>query len=331
VRIQRVRPRGRIALVAGGLVVVLVVVLAIALGGGGGGGGGGSGRSNPAVSGAGLSIASTVALGGTPAALSVGPEGNLWASLPDDGEVVRIGATAGRERTFAVGGHPSAIAAGRNGLWVAGSTAGPLARFNLRTGRLEQAVQLTSAPSLLAADPSDGSVWAVESGGAAVHVSATGVTLGAPITISPPPTAATAGEPNWLWAVNGSLVRAGNGTQPHTFDAHPGPVAVALDQGVWTAHANGHVTRFDPRAGHLNVNTDQPVAPELDAIAAPENGAAVWTISKQTKTLYRLSSTGQNAPVTGTVTFGSAPVAVATTADSAWVATADGRVTQIAG
>jgi hypothetical protein len=176
----------------------------------------------------------------------------------------------------------------------------------------------------------DGSVWAIDAGGAANHVSPSGATLGAPVTISPPPTAATAGEPNWLWAVNGNLVRVGNGTQPHPFGVHPDPVAVTLDQGVWTAHSNGHVTRFNPIPKFLNVNTDQRVAPELDGIAAVEMGAAVWTISKQTKKLYRLS-TASGAPLTGSVTFASPPVAVAATAGGAWVATADGTLTQIAG
>jgi hypothetical protein len=90
------------------------------------------------------------------------------------------------------------------------------------------------------------------------------------------------------------------------------------------------VTRFNPIPSYLNVNTDQPVAPELDGISAVENGSAVWAISKQTKVLYRLSrATG--APITGHVTFGSPPVALAATADGVWVASANGTVVQIAG
>jgi hypothetical protein len=315
----------RIALLAGALGVVIVVAVVIGLSGGSS-----TNSSHPVISGTGLSLGSTVPLGGKPAALSVGPQGNLWASYPDIGEVVRVGATANGTRRFIVGGHPGAIAAGHEGLWVAGSTAGPLARFNLRTGRLEQAVQLTSAPSVLALDRSDGSVWAIDSAGAAIHLSATGVTIGPPASIHPVPTAATAGEGNWLWAVNGNLVRAGNGTQPRVFDVRPDPVAVTLDQGVWTAHANGHVTRFNPIPQYLNVNTDVPVGPELDAISAVENSSAVWAISRQAKKLYRLS-TASGAPITGTVTFGSEPVAVAATDGGAWVATADGTVTQISG
>jgi hypothetical protein len=144
---------------------------------------------------------------------------------------------------------------------------------------------------------------------------------------------ATAGEGHWLWAVNGApsgLVRVGSSGSPTTFDTHAGPVAVTLDQGVWTAHTNGHVTRFDPRPGFLDVNTDTPVAPELDAIAAVENAPAVWTISKQTRTLYRLS-TAPGAPITGRVTFASAPVALAAMGGGVWVATQDGHAVEILG
>jgi hypothetical protein len=210
---------------------------------------------------------------------------------------------------------------------------GPLARFNLRTGRLEATAQLSTAPSFVAVDPSDLSVWTVDAGGAVTQLSPSGAVLGRPADVRPVPVAVTAGEPNWLWAVNAAsrgLVRIGNNTSPTTFDAGAGPVAVTLDQGVWTAHANGHVTRFDPRPGFLRVNTDVGLAPSLDAIAAIENGAAVWTISKQTKTLYRLS-TAPGAPITGQARFGSAPVALAAADRGVWVASADGRVTEIGG
>jgi hypothetical protein len=90
------------------------------------------------------------------------------------------------------------------------------------------------------------------------------------------------------------------------------------------------VTRFDPRPAYLKVNTDIAVAPSLDAIAAVENAPTVWTISKQTKSLYRLS-TAPGAPLTGQVVFGSAPVALAASDGAAWVATGDGKVSEISG
>ncbi len=136
-----------------------------------------------------------------------------------------------------------------------------------------------------------------------------------------------------MWAVNGAndgLVRVslGAGGSPTTFVAGPGPVAVTLDQGVWTAHSNGHVTRFDPRLDHLHVNTDIAIAPELDGIAAVESGPFVWAISRRARTLYRISNTSTPA-VTGTVSLASAPVSLAVDAHSVWVATVDGKVIQV--
>jgi hypothetical protein len=90
------------------------------------------------------------------------------------------------------------------------------------------------------------------------------------------------------------------------------------------------VTRFDPRPDHLSVNTDVPVAPSLDAISAVEGGSNVWAISKQTKTVYRIS-TASGAPITGRFAFSSPPVALAASDGGVWVATADGRVAQIGG
>ena len=155
---------------------------------------------------------------------------------------------------------------------------------------------------------------------------------GTPARSDPAPTSVAWGE-GWLWAANGAdngLVRVslGTGASSTAYPAGPRPVAVALDQGVWIAHANGHVTRFDPRPGHLRVNADIAVAPELDALAATNRSRFVWAISKSAKKLYRITNTSKPA-VTGTIVFASPPVALAVDAHSAWVARQDGKVTQI--
>ena len=156
--------------------------------------------------------------------------------------------------------------------------------------------------------------------------------IGTPAHSSPAATSIAAGE-GWLWAVNGAadrLVRVSLGTSGSsaTFPAGHRPVAVTLDQGVWIASADGHVTRFDPRPGHLRVNADTAIAPELDAIAAMDPGPFVWAISKSRRTLYRLTNTTKPT-VTGTIVFNSLPVAIAVNANSVWVATQDRKVTQI--
>ena len=136
-----------------------------------------------------------------------------------------------------------------------------------------------------------------------------------------------------MWATNGAdngLVRVGLGTTGSStaYATGPRPIAVALDQGVWTAHADGHVTRFDPQFDQLRVNANIGVAPELDSIAATERSPFVWAISRRSMTLYRITNT-TNPAVTGTVVFTSPPIALAAAPHSVWVATQHGKVIQI--
>jgi serine/threonine protein kinase len=279
----------------------------------------------------GLTKLQTIALGSKPGGAAIAQVGDVWVSLPDAGAVVRI-TPNGSVTRFAVGGRPGLIAAGPAGIWVSNSSSGALALFNDRTGRPIASSPLTSAPTAVAIDPGNGSAWAADSSGTVVHVDQAGSLAGQPARVPPPVTGLGWGE-GWVWAVNGTvsgLVRIsldGSGSTT-TFDTHPGPVSVTFDQGVWTAHSAGNVTRFDPRPGFLGVNADNPVAPSLDVIDAIESQPSVWATSKQAQTLYRVS-TQKGAPVTGTVLFASAPVALAVANSSAWVATEDGNLTQI--
>ena len=281
--------------------------------------------------GPGLTKLQTIALGSTAGGVAITQVGDVWASLPKTGSAVRIAPDRSVTR-FAVGGHPGLIAAGPAGIWVSNSSSGALALFNERTGQAIATSSLTSAPTALTVEPGDGSAWAADPSGTVVHVDPAGSLAGQPARVPPPVTGLGWGE-GWVWAVNGKargLTRVsldGSGSTA-TFDTRPGPVSVTLDQGVWTAHSAGNVTRFDPRPGFLDVNTDHALAPSLDAIAALEHQSSVWATSRQAQTLYRIS-TQSGGPVTGSVLFASAPVALAVADSSVWVATADGNLTQI--
>jgi serine/threonine-protein kinase len=279
----------------------------------------------------GLKKLQTIALGSAPGGVAIAQAGDVLVSLPNTGAVVRI-SPDGSVTRLAVGSRPGLIAAGPAGVWVSNSSSGALALFDVRTGRSIATSPLTAGPTALATDPGDGSAWASDSSGNIVHVDPAGSLVGHPARVPPPITSLRRGE-GWLWAVNGTasgLVRVsvdGSGSTT-TFNTHPGPVDVTFDQGIWTAHSGGNITRFDPRPGFLDVNTDNPIAPSLDAIDAIEGQPSVWATSKQAQTLYR-SSTQTGAPVTGTVLFASAPVALAVAGSGVWVATADGNLTQI--
>jgi hypothetical protein len=94
------------------------------------------------------------------------------------------------------------------------------------------------------------------------------------------------------------------------------------------ANANGHVTRFDPRPQVLHVVADVRLGTQpLDAVAAVEGRAAVWALSRQARTVYRISRETQR--VSGQMAFASAPVALVLSGRYAWVATEDGKLIQL--
>ncbi|MBV9423230.1 MAG: CHAT domain-containing protein, partial [Solirubrobacterales bacterium] len=244
------------------------------------------------VSGTGISEGRAISLGGRPGGVTADPNGGAWVSLPDRGEVIRVDDATGQKQTFRVNGTPTAIAAGTDSIWVAGAGAGTLSRLNVVTGTPQQTHQLQSVPAAIAGNPSDGSACTAESSGTVTHIDSSGDVIGTPAKVSPAPKGVGCGE-GWVWAVNDAqngLVRVRQDGTTTMFDTRAAPVSVTFDQGVWTAHADGHVTRFDPRTGHLKVNANISVAPELDAIAARENDTSVWATSKQTMTLYRISN-----------------------------------------
>jgi hypothetical protein len=216
---------------------------------------------------------------------------------------------------------------------VAQSASQSLAQFNGDTGAQVHAAKLAGIPAAVAADRQDSSAWVADSSGAIVHVAVGGKVIGTPAHSDPAAVGLAWGE-GWLWAVNGAdngLVRVSLNATSSTkaFSTGARPVAVALDQGVWTAHANGHLTRFNPQPDQLRVNADISVSDAgLDGVAATDPSPFVWAISRSARTLYRVTNASQPA-VTGTVVFGSPPVALAVAANSVWVATQNGRVVEI--
>jgi ABC-2 type transport system ATP-binding protein len=278
---------------------------------------------------AGIVKGRTVALGATPAGITADSSGNLWVALPNSGAVARVVPATGRTQTLSVGGHPTAVGASFDRVWVAGSALGPLASLNVDTGQPLNTTQLRSAPTAIALDTDDNSACTLDSSGTLTHIDSTGVVLGS-AHLSHPATGVSCGE-GWVWAVGPAppaLIRMGDYGGTTQFDGGPSPVAITFDQGAWIANSHGIVTVFDPRPNYLRVTREVTVAPELDGIYANENDSSVWAISKQMRTLYRISNTAQPS-ITGTVVFTSPPVALVVAGNSVWVATQDGNLTQI--
>ena len=239
--------------------------------------------------GGGLTVGRTITLPSTPGSVSLGSE-NVWISLPDRGQLVRADIKSGAKSTFPASGRPTALAAGARALWVAQAASRSLAQFNGDSGAQVHAARLPGSPAAIALDD-DSTAWVADSSGAISHVDVgpepTGTpapVIGTPAHSDPAAISIARGEGS-LWAANGGadgLVRVSLDTSGSStaFPAGRRPIAVTLDQGVWIANANGHVTRFDPRAGQLRVNADIAIAPQLDAIAATDPGPFVWAMQQ---------------------------------------------------
>ena len=283
------------------------------------------------IHGTGLRAGQMIALPSAPGSISVGSR-NVWISLPGKGELLRFNPLTGHRRVFRASGRPTAITAGFSALWVADTHARSLVQFNGDSGVQVASTSLAGTPTAVAVDQKDSSAWVADSSGAISHVALGGAMIGTPAHITPAATSLVWGE-GWVWATNrgdNGLVRVGLGTTGSStaYATGPRPIAVALDQGVWTAHADGHVTRFDPQFDQLRVNANIRIASELDSIAATERSPFVWAISRRSMTLYRITNT-TNPAVTGTVVFTSPPIALAAAPHSVWVATQHGKVIQI--
>ena len=126
----------------------------------------------------GITRGQTVALGATPGGLTADASGNVWVSLPDRGAVARVATATGQMQTFNVGGHPTAVAAAPDRVWVSGSALAPLASLNLFTGQPLSTTRLSTAPTAIGLDPADQSGCTIDSSGLLTHIDSTGVVLG---------------------------------------------------------------------------------------------------------------------------------------------------------
>jgi hypothetical protein len=341
-------PGTRIAALVAVLAIIGVAVVILASGSGGGRPSGSNSSATNASAGVtvprpgvtgGLQIVNRIALPGAPSAITADASSNrVWVA--GTGYVFAL---PGRTKT-PINGTPSAIAAGKGQLWISDPNAGELRRFTSDGGRLTAAGSASSNTSVLVLDPADGSAWTADTTGRIAHVGLD-MQFTHGTTVSPPAVALAFGEGSWLWAVNGKqLLRINTGgttAQPSTFADGSDPVSVALNEGVWTAQGDGHVTRFDPRASvtqsdgsttnGLGMNMDVAVsAPAaLTSIAAIPGAPAVWTLSTQTRTVYRIDYASRK--VTGTATFSSTPIGLAVTPSSTWVITRNAQLIQVSG
>jgi hypothetical protein len=271
-----------------------------------------------------LSVGQKLSLGAPARGVAVGPSGAVWVSLPSRNEIIRLDSD-GRVGSFHGIPNGGPITAGNGGAWIA-QPAGDAVKVT-PDGHVAERVALSGQPVAVAPDVDGSSAWVADASGAITHVG-TGDPLNPTVVshVSPAPTGLAVGEPNWVWGVNGGFVRVSpNGSGSQTFDAGSGATAVTVNQGIWVAHGDGTVTRFDPRAGHLVATVRTPSA--LSGIAARAASPYVWAISSSARSLYELSLAGPQ--IVGVVRFSSPPTGVAVTHLGVWVTTAGGSLIRI--
>jgi Protein kinase domain len=271
-----------------------------------------------------LSVAQKLSLGAPARGVAVGPSGAVWVSLPSRNEIIRLDPD-GHLGSFAGIPNGGPITAGNGGAWIA-QPAGDAIKVT-PDGNVAERVAVSGQPVAVAPDVDGSSAWVADASGAITHIGAGDPSNPTVVAhVSPAPTGLAVGEPNWVWGVNGGFVRVSpDGSGSQTFDAGGGANAVTVNQGIWVAHGDGTVTRFDPQVGHLVATVRTPGA--LSGIAAREGSPYVWAISSSARSLYELSLAGPQ--IVGVVRFSSPPTGVAVTHLGVWVTTAGGSLVRI--
>jgi ABC-type transport system substrate-binding protein/class 3 adenylate cyclase len=197
----------------------------------------------------------SIPVGSAPSALAYGFD-ELWVANAGDGTVTRISPAAGnivQGSPIRVGNDPTALVATKNGVWVANGLDDTVRLIN-PLGRVTQTVQLTSAPSDLAAFGS--SIWVAEpSAGTVVRIDA------------------ASGQPTGSVPVPG------------------GPVALAAGAGrVWIASADGTLTGVDPTTAVPQLAWTVRVGRNPSGLAVM--GGSAWVGSSVTHSLTQVATTG---------------------------------------
>lgn len=277
-----------------------------------------------------LSVGRQIRLGAAAADLAVTRSETVWVSLPARDELVEIAAN-GPAVTFSGIKDPGPLAAGAAGVWVGNRAANTVALF--ADHRLGNPIALPGRPVTIGLDQTDGSAWVADDAGGLSHVAVRGGSTAATARLatthlSPPATGIAVGEPDWVWAVDGRLVRTDpKRLQSRSFGVGPGAVGVTINHGIWIAHIDGTVTRFDPRPSREDIAAVVRTPAPLSQIAGREASPLVWALSGSARSLYEIAV--NDARIVGVVRFTSQPTGVAVTHLGVWVTTAGGWLIRI--
>jgi YVTN family beta-propeller protein len=232
-----------------------------------------------------------------------------------------------------VGSRPTAVAVGRDAVWVANADDGTVSRIDPRTRKVVTTIGIGAPAIGLAVDR--GTVWLANGTGGTValvdaraNVVAETIDLRGPNAILPNSVYAVAAAGNAVWAAAGygSVIRLDRQTHEVAAKVDVGEVAldVAVGEGAtWVADNTEHVVRIETATNTVTARV--AIASMPVAIAAGENGVWVVTVDGS---LWRVDP--ETASVTATIPVGKRPLGVAADDGSVWVANAgDGTLSRI--
>jgi YVTN family beta-propeller protein len=268
----------------------------------------------------GVAAALALTLGANKAAPIVVPP-NSVAMVDENGKKV--------ESYVAVGRHPTAVAVGEGGVWVANSESGTVTRLDPATGKFVDTIGVGADPNDIAVGL--GSVWVADGNDGTVtqidpSLNQVGSTIpsGGQSTIAPDPVFYVAVDSSYVWATRGSrLLRI----DPHTLHAQVwakvgSPTGLATGGGyVWVTTGSGNLLRIDSRTPN-NVDAQPLIVGGVSPVYAR---GSVWLIvGPDVVQFYPTSLTpGKAIPVKGSTT------ALAAGNDTLWAVTHDGSLVRL--
>ena len=258
-----------------------------------------------------------VKLDGTPGRVAAAGEA-IWVSDDDRGTVSRLDPeTYTVRQTIPVGHGPSALAADRDGVWVANRQDGSLLQIAASTN------EVVTGPLKLASAPSDvclagGSVWIAAPAARRVLRVAGDGTRRKPVRLEVQPDRLACGE-GAVWAsseAEGRVVQI-NSTSARavrTIDVGVGAGALAAGDGVWVTNPlTGIVSRIDPERGVVTATV--PVGKEDAPSEIAVGAGGVWVANLQGATVARIAPGRARK-----LRLGNPPRGLATVGGALWIA-----------